>query len=86
MVATSLPRNADSVRGVAFAPDGRRIATASRDGTAAVWEPSSSGRRELARVRRADSVWGVAFAPDGRRVATASGDGTPAVWEPSSAL
>jgi WD40 repeat protein len=60
------------VNGVAFSPDGTRIATASDDKTARVWD-SASGR-ELARLTHEDPVNGVAFSPDGTRIATASGD------------
>ena len=67
--------------GVAFSPDGRRLATASRDTTARVWE--LPGGRELLRVAHEGSVWGVAFSPDGRRLATASGDKTARVYEAS---
>ena len=64
----------DGVWGVAFSPDGTRIATASDDKTARVWD-SASGH-ELARLAHDDGVWGVAFSPDGTRIATATGGST----------
>ena len=55
--------------------DGARVVTASGDGTARIWEPSSG--RELAILRgHTDRVYRAEFAPDGTRVVTASQDGT----------
>src|SRR5262249_6696367 len=50
------------VRGLAFAPDGRTLASASHDHTVSLWEVP--GGRELIRFRgHADDVLAVAFAP-----------------------
>ncbi|MGH4019986.1 MAG: AAA family ATPase [Pseudonocardiaceae bacterium] len=66
-----------SVHAVVFSPDGSRVATASRDGTARVFDAVSGA--EQARLAHDGSVWSVVFSPDGSRVATASGDGTARV-------
>jgi len=63
---------------VVFSPDGRRLATASADKTARIWDVSSG--QELATVTHNDTVYGVAFSPDGRRLATASEDKTVRIW------
>jgi WD40 repeat protein len=61
-----------------FSPDGRLLATASRDGTARLW--SVSGGTEVARLLHEDTVARVVFSPDGSLVATGSLDRSAAVW------
>jgi tRNA A-37 threonylcarbamoyl transferase component Bud32/putative hemolysin len=68
------------VHGVCFSPDGRRLATASRDGTAKVWD-AQTGQQLLSLESHTALVWGVCFSPDGRRLATASEDRTAKVWD-----
>lgn len=65
---------------VAYSPDGTRIATASWDNTAKLWD-AASGRRLLTFSGHTESVNGVAFSPDGARIATASDDGTARIWD-----
>jgi WD40 repeat protein len=67
------------VYGVAYSPDGKRLATASSDHTAKVWDAASE--QELLTLRgHSSSVYGVAYSPDGKRLATASHDGTVQVY------
>jgi WD40 repeat protein len=63
---------------VVFSPDGQRLATASADKTARLWDAANS--RELLRLPHDDIVWEVAFSPDGQRLATASADKTAQIW------
>lgn len=63
----------------AFSTDEKRIATASEDGTACVWDAATGTR--IARLPHARPVVHVEFSPDGRRVVTASLDGTARVWD-----
>ncbi len=66
----TLRGHSSPVRAVAFSANGKRLATASGDGTAKLWDAESG--KELLTLRGV--VWGVAFSPDGKRLATASGE------------
>ena len=67
----------DAVWAVSFSPDGTRVATASLDKTARVWDAQTG--ETLATLNHDDAVWAVSFSPDGTRVATASLDKTARV-------
>jgi len=64
---------------VAYSPDGKRIATASQDKTAKVWD-STSGELLLTLAGHTESVNGVVYSPDGKRIATTSNDHTAKLW------
>jgi WD40 repeat protein len=69
-----------AVPGVAFSPDGRRLASASQDKSVKVWD-AATGRELLTLRGPADRVQKVAFHPDGGSLAAASWDGTVTVWD-----
>src|SRR5262249_19632466 len=68
------------VLGVAYSADGRRLASASRDGTVKLWD-TMTGQEVLTLRGRANEVNGVAFSPDGYQIAGACGDGTIQIWD-----
>src|SRR5262249_702170 len=70
---------------LAFSPDGTRLATASLDGTARVWD-ARTGALALELKGHVGAVSGVAFSPDGTRLATAAWDNTARVWDARSGL
>ena len=61
-----------------FAPDGKRLVTASDDDTGRVWDAQTGAPLELRGHRR--PVRFAAFSPDGRLVVTTSLDRTARVW------
>ena len=69
--------HAEFVEFVEFSPDGKWIATGSRDNRIILWGPESAKTLEEHR----DRVTGVRFSPDGKRLASASYDGTVRVWD-----
>jgi WD40 repeat protein len=70
-----------AIYSAAWNQDGTRLATASDDGTARVWDIASRKQiRQL--VGHEGPVYSVAWAArDGTRLATASSDGTARVWD-----
>ncbi len=72
----TLPGHVVPVRGVAFSPDGRRLASAGgnygESGEVKVWD-MATGRELLCLRGHKDLVSCVAFSPDGRRLASANG-------------
>jgi WD40 repeat protein len=74
------PRSPGFVHAVAFSPDGGRLATASADLTARVWD-LATGEELLAVVGHDGPVMAVGFSPDGARLVSASWDRQAKVWD-----
>jgi WD40 repeat protein/serine/threonine protein kinase len=70
----------DWVYTLAFAPDGRRLATGAQDGEVRIWDPGA-GTSLVLRAHTA-AVHRVLYSRDGRRVLSASEDRTVRIWDP----
>ena len=63
-----------------FGPNGRRVVTASKDGTARIWD-ALTGDAIGEPMQSNEAVYAAEFSPDGRRVVTASADKTARLWD-----
>jgi WD40 repeat protein len=70
----------EPVLAVAYAPNGRTLASASRDETVILWDVAS-GQKGLVLHGHDDEVHTVAFAPDGQTLATGGGDRVVKLWD-----
>jgi WD40 repeat protein len=74
--------NAGYVWGVAYSPDGRRLATASTSQAKSVKVWDLATRQIVFTLKgHADEVYCVAYSADGRRLASGSKDGVVRVWD-----
>jgi WD40 repeat protein/energy-coupling factor transporter ATP-binding protein EcfA2 len=73
-----LKGHSGAVTSVSFSPNGKTIASASKDKTVKLW--SIEGRELQTLKGHSGSVTSVSFSPDGKTIASASSDGTIIVW------
>jgi WD40 repeat protein len=76
----ALPAHTGPVTWTVFAPDGKTIATAGKDGTVKLWDAGKDTPR-LSVDAHKDGVRCVVFASDGRTLATAGFNGTIRIWD-----
>src|SRR5262249_53665216 len=67
------------VNGAAWSPDGRRIVSASVDGTVRIWSADGTGEPIVLRPSNG-GVFAASWSPDGRRIVAALEDKTLVIW------
>ena len=78
----TLTGHGDIVTCVCFSPDGKKIATGSRDETVKVWDMGDTeGTCLFTLTGHGGTVYSVCFSPDGKKLATGSDDETVKVWD-----
>ena len=70
------------ILGMAFAPDGKTLASSSEDGTIRLWDVPS--RQERAVLKPQSWINGIAFTPDGKTLASGSEDRSVRLWDVAS--
>jgi WD40 repeat protein len=78
-IGTTRFRHGDTVTAAAFCPDGRTVATASRDGTLSLWE-TESGKERVRFRGHAGAVLALAFPREGEQLISGGADGTVRFW------
>src|SRR5262245_4976818 len=73
-------QHASEVDFAIFSPDGKKLATGSRDHTVKLWDVATG--QEIVNLKgHSGWAWSGAFSPDGKRLATGSNDNTVKLWD-----
>ncbi|MFO0807852.1 MAG: protein kinase [Gemmataceae bacterium] len=71
----------DQVNNVTFFPDGRRLASCSRDGTVRLWDLATGQEAFVLKGHRTEVI-GLSVSPDGRRIVSGDwGDSAVRIWD-----
>src|SRR5205823_12269614 len=73
-------RHPDRIRWLAFAPDGRTLASVGDASPIHLWDPST-GDPKVALAGHQERLLSAAYTPDGRAIVTCAWDGTARVWD-----
>ncbi|QOJ15274.1 MAG: PKD domain-containing protein [Planctomycetia bacterium] len=77
---TLISGHTNAITSVAFSPDATKIATASEDRTAKIW--NATGGTELRTLsQHTGRVMAVNWSPDGKKLITGSADGSARIWD-----
>jgi WD40 repeat protein len=80
---TSRLEHPGEVTSIAFSPTEARLVTATRGGTATVWDATTG--KSIRKLRgECGTVFSATFSPDGKRVLTACVDGSARLWDVDS--
>jgi hypothetical protein len=69
-----------AIRVAAFSPDGQKVATASRDTTARLWD-AQTGRELHVLIAHSNVMRALAFSPDGTKLVTVAAEPVAHVWD-----
>jgi len=78
-----LTRHGRSVTDMAYAPNGKLLATSGSDETVRLWD-TATGAGQAVPTGRAGTVHAPAFAPDSQMPAASGDNGTVQLWNPTT--
>lgn len=76
-------RHTHEILGVAFSPDGTKLATASADHAVKIWD-LGNGHELLSYNGHTDKVRCLAFSPDGKSIASGGAEKEIKIWDPAT--